>query len=341
MSKPATSLIAFESLSETGLYARELVDDLTTNHQAYTHTISAIGGFDAASFNIGGTEEYLKDWFDDGLMRRIVYFDTEGIPVWEGYVNRLNLAFGTSQKTKTVENVINRVYLKYSPLDLSALTPVALEPTTLIIDDVASQAKFGVKATVINGGEQTDEGAFNWARVVLGKRSLPQIGENINLSGSGSAPALRIECRGYFHTLKWIPYEANEIGKIQAHQVIQEILEFFNSLNPGWISTNFGWMDFNFRQERRGADELKTCWSLIEDIIKRGGLGGERWVAGLYQDRLLSYKPAEDLQALYRDALVLTRSLNDPAQRIFEEGFDAEIKPWNVVPDRILRTVDI
>lgn len=333
-------LLAFEPLSETGLYARDFVDDLTENHQGYTHTISAMGGFDKASFTISGNESYLQDWFDDGLMRRVVMLNPEAIPVWEGYVNRLGLTIGSYKKTKTIESMINRVYMKYSPLDLSVVPPIALPPTTIIIDDLDSQAKWGVKATLVNGGENTDEGAYNWARVILNDQAIPQVGEAVNTSGTNTA-TLKVDCNGYLSTLKWLPYISSIAGTIQAHQVIQEIIEFFNDTNSGWISTDFGLIDYNFRIDRRSADEFKSCWDLIINITKRGGLGGERWVVGLYQNRQLIYKPAEDFQAFYGDAITLTRSLRDPAQRIFEEGLDTEVKPWDMLPDRILRTVDL
>ena len=80
---------------------------------------------------------------------------------------------------------------------------------------------------------------------------------------------------------------------------------------------------------------------LIKNIIDAGGLGGERWVGGFYQNRMFQYKEAEDFLGLYSDHFNLYRSLDDPAQMIFDSALGTEIKPWDMVPDRILKTVDL
>lgn len=342
MSAGNLTLLAYEPLSEQGLYARDFFDDITENHDSYTHIIKALGGFDKANFNIKGTRDYLEEWFADGLMRRVVMLNPEGLTAWEGYVSRIILNVGTLQRTKSVENMFNRVYMIFSPIDVST-APVGLseETTNLVFNHLPSQADFGIKATVIKGGEITHGDAFDWSRTILDSRGDIQIGENITTSSKNTLN-IKIEAKGYWHTLEWLPYINDAaVGEIQAHQVISEILEFFNEINPGWISTNFNLMDYNFRLERRGADEFKTCLSLIKDIINRGGSGGERWVGGIYDDRQFIYKAAEDFNMMYGDDSFLIRELKDKAQRIFDQSLDAEVKPWDLRPDQILRTTDL
>lgn len=338
---PNLSLIAYEDLvSAQGLYAQTFVDDLTANHEGYTHTISAVGGFDTASFTLKGDEAYLRDWYDDGLLRRVVLYNPEAIPVWEGFVNRLRLTSGTKQETKTVENMYNRVYMYYSPLDTSVSPPLEKNPVTLIFDDTPSQLTYGVKAVVISGGGRADATAYDWGRTVLQNRKLPAVGESDDTTSTG-AYSLAVECLGYYHALKWIPYRATSGGTIQSHQVIQEVLGYFNTVNPGWISQNFGWMDYNFATSRRGYTDWPSCWDVIEGIIKTGGRGGERWVGGIYQDRRMIYKAAEEVNGLYSQEFQLYRSLKDTGQLIYDVAIGTEVKPWDLTPDKILHTVDI
>lgn len=334
------TLKAYEPLSEQGLYAREFIDDITGNHEAYTHTISAVGGFDVASFTLKGNRDYLDDWFDDGLMRRVELQNPEGITVWEGFVNRLNYTVGTLTKTKTVENMYNRVYVQFSPLDFSVFPPIASPPQTWTFDDATSQARYGIKSIIISGGERAATTVYDWGRTILKNRKDVQIGETVNTSGQDST-LIGVECKGYWHTLKWLPYINNATGYIQAHQVIEEVIRYFNSQNQGWFPMDFGWLDYNFRTAQRGSDSLQTCYEIINNIILEGGSGGERWVGGFYQGRKFSYKPAEDFQGLYADEVDLYRSLSDPAQFIYDSATGTEVKPWDMVPDRILRTVDI
>lgn len=333
-------LIAYEPVTERGLYAREMVEDITDRSEGYNHTIDADGGFNQASFTIKGPESYLRDWMEDGLFRRIVKFNPEGLPSFEAYVEKLSFANGSYQKTKSLDSVVNRVYLRYSPLDVTTTTPTPAPQQTMIVDDTSSQARYGVKAVIQNGGEITDEEAYAWARLILREQAEPQEGESVNTLGT-STPALKVDVKGFYHTLKWVPYYALSTGKLHSHLVIQDVLRYFDGINPGFISTDFGLMDFNFLQTKRYYDSYPTCQKVIDDIVKFGGLAGERWVFGVYDNRTAVYKPAEDLRGLYSDSLLLTRSLRDPEQKIFEEGLETEVKPWDMRPDRILRTVDL
>lgn len=334
------TLVAYEPLTNQGLYSADFSDDLTANHEGWSHTIMAVGGYDQASFTLKGTRDYLNDWYDDGLFRRVVLYNPEGLVCWEGFVERMRLTAGTLQKTKALEGLFNRIYLRYSPLDFSVFPPLALPPETLILNDPASQLYYGVKAAVISGGERADTTAYDWGRTVLGEKAWPAVGESVNTL-SGDAMSLELECKGYVHTLKWLPYLNSIAGSIQAHQVVQEVLRYFNGLNPGWISQDFGLMDYNFRAAQRGYDDMRSCWDVIAAIIGEGGRGGERWVGGVYQDREFVYKPAEDAGGLYSQEVQLWRALGDPGQFIYDVAIGAEVKPWDMLPDRVLHTVDI
>lgn len=333
------TLIAYEPVSEQGLYAREFVDDLTAKHERYTHTISAVGGFTQASFTLKGDRAYLDAWFDDGLMRRVVFYNPEGVPVWEGFVEQMKYSVGTIQKTKSVKGMYNRVYMRFSPLETASNPVTAGVPIALPYDDVDSQSKWGVKATVINGGELTHAEAYAWAQVILRTAAEPQLGETVNTQESGP-PNIEMGLKGYFEVLNWVPYLSTSLGDLPAQQVVTEVLQYYNAINPGWISTSPGWMDWNFRPERRMAGEYNTCWKVITNVVQRGGVSGERWVGGFYQDRTFAYKTAEDFRTLYGEYLFYTRRLSDPAQRIYDEN-GVEVRPWDVVPDRILMTVDV
>lgn len=338
---PKFALIASESLvNSQGLYAAEFADDITNNHEGWTHTINAVGGFEAANFSLKGDKDYLKDWFDEGILRRVVYFNPEAIPIWEGFVSRMRFTSGTIQETKTIDNLYNRVYMVYNPLDTSTSPPTELPSKTLIFNDVPSQLKYGVKAIVISGGGRTDAVAFDWGQTVLKNRKEIANGESDNITAQ-DAYSLEVECLGYYHTLKWIPYIKNVTGSLQSQQVIQEVLDYFNTINGSWLSQNFGLMDYNFATSPRGYDDLPSCWDVIENVIKSGGRGGERWVGGIYQNRQFIYKPAEEVDGLYSDEFQLYRSLEDTGQFIYDSATGTEVKPWDMTPDKILHTVDI
>jgi len=338
---PGLSLISYEPVNESGLYAREFVDDLTDNHWGYTHTISAVGGFTSANFSLKGTREYLDDWFDDGLFRRVVLYNPEAIMVWEGFVNRMTYTVSSLQKSKSLDTMSNRVYLRFSPIDLSTIPPIVSPPETIQVNDIASQIDWGVKSLVIFGGERVRTYVVDpWAANVLKERKDVKTGENVNTMRT-EAPFIEVECKGYYDVLRWLPYDCVTSGSILAHQVIIEIMNYFNLVNQGWLSMSPGWIDYSFRNERRCRDELMSCWDVIAQIIGKGGAGGERWVGGLYQNRQMVYKAAEDFGGLYADHFELRRALEDINQFIYDVPMGWEVKPWDMVPDRVLHTTDV
>lgn len=332
------SLKAYEPLQTTGTLYGQFVEDLTHNHEGGNFVINAVGGFDSSSFTIKDTQGNLDDWYEDGLMRRITWENPEGIQVWEGYVHSIEYQTGKQRKSKSIENYLNRVYMDYAPLDTSVSPPLELSPVILLVNDLAGQAKYGIKSRVISGGGRADDTAYDWARTVLKNQSKVPVGRTVSTQSGGSA-SISIEAKGYYHTLKWLPYIKVATGKIQAHQVIQEILSYFHAINP-WLSLDFGWMDYNFRRARRGYDELLSCWDVIENIIREGGSGGERWVGGFYQNRQFVYKPAEDILGMYSQSFELYQALGDPGQFIYDSALGSEVKPWDMTPDQVLHTVD-
>lgn len=338
MSNP--TIQAYQPLTEQGLYAENFQEDLTLNHEGWTHTISAVGGFDTAKFKLKGDLNYLQDWFEDGLMRRVVFYDSESVQTWEGFVSRLDFSYGSAKKTRAIDNVQNRVYLYYTPVIYIGGNPIETIPIHLTLDDAPSQDKYGIKAAVVNAGARTDEEAVDWAKTVLKFNANPQRGSSpISILG-GSEPYIDITLLGYYHTLKWIPYFNSNYTPIRAHQVIIEVLQYFNTINPGWIDQSFTWMDFNTRLQQRGYNSLKSCWDVIEEVINNGGPAGTRWVGGLYQDRRFIYKQAEDFDGLYGEYSELIRSITGRDLLIYDGDTGAEVKFWNVYPDRLLRTVD-
>lgn len=343
---PDLSLIAYEPVQEQGLYAREFVDNITGNHEGYRHVIKAVGGFESASFRLKGTRDYLDEWFEDGLMRRIALYNPEAVMIWEGFVNRLRYTIGTLQKTRSMDGMYNRVVQLYTPIVSEPEEPVIVDPPhDPIYDHAGSVAEWGVKSVFISGGEMTDEEAFAWGRAILRDRHEPPIGDSVNTQAA-DPPFIEVECLGYYHTLKWMPFLPEETtctvseAEVQAHQAIQEVLQFYSDcVNPGWISTDTDWIDFNFLLYRQRSEQ-KSCWDVIADIIRLGGLGGERWVGGIYQHRQMVYKAAESLDTLYGEFMQMTRSLDDREQKVYDE-LGVEVKPWDMLPDRILRTVDL
>lgn len=329
-------------------------EDITKKSENYTHAISAIGGFDTCSFILKGTQDYLDDWFKNGLMRDVRKENPQGNTIWNGYITRMSYNLGRTTKTKTLDDLFNRVYIRYSPIlgwvtqttegGESFETPITGAPGVLYVDNDDSIDDWGYKTAVINGGERTTSRALDWADTIINEVAKrkgeiePQINDNPFISTDQS---ITVECKGYWHMLDWVPYSFTSSGYIAKSELIKLAIQIFNSLNPGYFDTNFSSVESNPELIQRNSTEYASCLSIIKTILQDGGPGGYRWVGGIYNNQEMVYKRANtrNLENLYGFNRYVTYAKSTD-QKIYDEYTSVEVKPWDLRPDNILITRD-
>lgn len=302
-------------------------------------TITAGVGFDKASFDLRGSVEDLRAWFRGGLARDVVFRAPDSSRVWEGYVSRLTLVIGASTRVQSLDQLANRIFYVYRPLDTSDAPPGVGAQTSLTTNNAFSQAQFGVKTMTISGGEKTAAAATAEAAALLAEMSHLWEDGSERFSGS-SEPALRVEMLGYAHMLNWNNYSASGAGTVTRSALVQAIVV----ADPnGILSSDYTNVAANGETVEQYRDGSRPSWGLIQDVGQAGS--SYRWVAGVYEGRRLHYKQAEGLDA-GGDLLggnryeVITRNLYDPGERFFDRA-GRELLPWQIRPDRLLRTTGL
>ena len=336
---PKNSLFAYNGIDADGnfIYDREFLTNLTGKYEKWKHKIAALGGYKSASFTLTEEQIDLDDWWNDGLMRKLIYRNPEGVPIFEGFVSKLAYSFGTDNMTRQIQDHHNRIYMRFTEVTPKGKA-VDGDPRVIIVNDTSFQRRFGIKSKVVNGGEITADEAYAWARAELTNGARVKTGMGINVSGT-STPNIKVTVDGFYKTLEWIPYYSTSDDEVPAHDFIKAVLAQFSTVNPGFINTDYSWMDYNFLRVRARSEDYNTCWKLINDVVNYGGLGGERWVLGLSSDRRVIYKPAETITNIYNTEGHYTRTLRDPKKRIYQEGLGV-VQPWDMLPDRIIVTID-
>lgn len=305
-----------------------------------TYTISAIYGYDSCQFTLRGDIDYLRGWFRAGLIRDITWRSPNGQIIWNGYVRALKLQQGGLSRSKSIAEMANRVYYVYSSLDTSTNPPTAGEQKTTTINDTTSQATYGIKTVTISGGQVTDTAAGVEAATALTELSRIRIDEQMTF-GQGTPPALSITCAGYAHMMNWFNYsQTGTSGTANISSVIAAILAADPNSVANTSATN---IDTNTTQAEQYFNGDRPAWNVIQDLAARGSAANNRWIAGIYENRKLTYKQAETVDTAWNpdsDNKYLTYQKNpgDPADRIFDEA-GREVEPWNVRPDRLFFTV--
>ena len=64
------------------------------------YTLSSERGYDTATFILHGEEDYLNEWFKNGLARDVVWKAPDGFETWNGYVSRMTLGIGGIARTR-------------------------------------------------------------------------------------------------------------------------------------------------------------------------------------------------------------------------------------------------
>lgn len=168
--------------------------------------VAAIGGPTTADIELSGPMAQLCEalrWLRYG----VTIVNGQGLPVWWGYVEGVEIVAGALWDRVSLESMWNRVAVTYA---YYAADGGWLRATTSQADDTESVARYGVKELTASLGDG-DSGMATARRAeilrVAGKPvALPMI--------DARAPGVRLLCRGWWETLNWKYFQRLE-GRIE------------------------------------------------------------------------------------------------------------------------------
>ena len=120
-------------------------------------------GFDTAEISFAANLQDVDEWLLRGLNRHIVIVSPELLVVWEGFVNEMEVTIGGLTISRgPLMDVSNRVSVVYSRIfEDAAPAPSGGKWQTIIVEDSASQSKWGVFEEVYSIGEATLDSAVD------------------------------------------------------------------------------------------------------------------------------------------------------------------------------------
>ena len=145
---------------------------------SYTHTVSAFGGYDTASFTLNTTQTEAEDWLENGLMRDVKVFGSALDTVWEGFVDEIRITVGPLTATMgPLLDVANKVAVLYTPLMHGAGGEVSGSQTlSAWQEDTTINDFYGTMPKIINAGTITVTG-----RLLLDDRLSVVLGHLLSL----------------------------------------------------------------------------------------------------------------------------------------------------------------
>lgn len=295
---------------------------------SYSHSISALGGFNSAEMRLADQQLDLEDWLVNGLGRHVVVYNEAGAIVWEGFVDSLEGKLGSLTVTRgPLLQVVNRTALVYSTVDTTVTPPLAGgRAKTTTINHAVSQGLFGIIEALLSGGGMTPTDAAQAAATFLAENAYPATSQTVNLS-SGGAPQLTISCRGYYAWLESFVYNYTAAsGTVTATAKILAAL----AANPNiaWLPFGIAGIAANALTVARYEDGDNTAWNIIKSTTALGDATNARWLFGVYEGRACQYNAAPTV-AEYQQRIATPRS------QVLTIG-GAPVDPWDVRPGKWL-----
>lgn len=305
------------------------IGELSSQIDSYEHSIERVGGYWAASIKINERQSVLEEWYETGLGRRIVTYSPYGRVIWEGFVNRIELNLGgLSVSIGPLLDVVNRSKLVYSFIDTSGAQALAgLRLQTDWLADLRSQARYGIFTKVLSSGGTTEDLANALVTEYLREFADPQTTQD---DGASNATYMNLECLGYVHLTKTYLYNNLNTG---AQNLSTKLALVLDTEPNGFITHGSGRIELNELQEPAFANNDDVAWSVISELIAKGGSDDRNRLFGIYEGRRPVYEATPNEIGYYQ-------SLTDRARRILLPGGQV-VEPWDVQPGKWLFVPDL
>lgn len=311
------------------IYGTNQVDEFTNQISGYEHELLADGGYWSARMTVQDIQLDLEDWYERGLGRRIVTYSPDGVTIWEGIVNTIKLNLGGLTKTiGPYLDIANKVRLIYSYIDTTAGSPVTgLRLTTDWTSNTSSQSRYGILEKVLSSGGATPTNADDIRDLYLAENARPGRSEEQAFGGGGQS--MELECIGVIQFAQRFTYNSTTTGAQNLSVKLQAVLD----ADPnGFIAQTFSYLDSNTLQVSAYDNDNRIAWNIIKELVAQGDASNNRWLFGVYADRLARYTQMIE-QTDYQ------QSLSDPGQKVFTPG-GTIVEPWYILPGKWLLVTD-
>lgn len=295
--------------------------------------INANGGFGNSGFTFVDKKRQIIDWYENGLGRHVECYNPRHSLIYAGFVNKVRINYGgLSAERGPIMEVVNRTSLLYTPLDITVFPPVEGIPrSTTIIEDEASQAKYGIYERVLNGGTIPDEDADQIQATYLAENAFPKTNNAQIVLGSSQQPlSISIECMGYGEYLRAYVYNQREsASSITITTKIQNVL----GADPnGIFSTDYSNIDVNNFLVSSYEGDNRDALTILQGLLTVGDINDVRYLLGVYDTQRVHYNPVPS-------EIEYLQHLSERKQKV--ETIHGEfVDPWDVKPGKWLKYAD-
>jgi len=324
---PVIGSVDFNDNLEAGDWVRD----------SYEHEIRSIGGFWRAQFELQPDRlglGYLEEYMENGVGRNVDAYDSNGLLVWQGYIDRLKLELPGVDIVVTLDNMANRVWVRF----LSTAGGATNRSTKA--NDTESQNRFGTKEQTLAGNIiSVSAAADQAAEANLSQYADPRQSETGIRSTIGERePRLKIFCKGYYHTLNWRTY--NQTATTGDQNINVQIQDIINDMGEFIDDTD---LVTNTTQVTQYHDDDEFAGDIIQRITNLADSSNNRHIIGVYEDRELRYEQMIDIDSSASDIINIKYGFQtkNNVQLIKELATGRIIPPSQIRPNNWLKVEDL
>lgn len=307
---------------------------LTKEISEYNHAIVALGGYQDAYIQIAGKTLDIQEWINRGLGRHISVKNHALGQVWEGFVNRIEIAHGgVTLGVGPLMTIANRASAVYTPLlDATVYPPVTgTSMQGVIYDNDDSRARFGTIEKILAAGTCTDAESDYYVAAYLTQMAWPENSTMLAI-GQADVPTIRLECLGYNAWLSAYTYLDDTVGTTTLSAKLQSILA---ADYDGLFSTDYNYIDANAYLTPTEELDIATAWTIIQSITALGDVNDARWTFGIYDGRKAYYRAVPTVSQV-----AYSYTMSDKLQQIKTMG-GISVYPWDVRPAQWVFLTDL
>jgi hypothetical protein len=291
---------------------------------SYSHSIKDKFGFESMQATYVTTLEDALAWFSTGLMRNLIGSGPDGGTIWEGFVSEIELKAGQESRTISLDNMANRIKVKYN-------TPAGAGGTSSTVSDTTSIAQYGTKDAVLPLGDASSTAANNKAARALVELKQPRASGSIGIAtGELGNVELTITGAGWYSTLGWV---VTSRASTTVTSTTTQVGALIGTASPGIGATNPFLSTSTTSIASSGISDIETIEAdtpyveKIETLLDQGDSTGNPLSWGVYADRVFV---VEASAAATPTTIGLTRSI---AEGVVRDVYSNQVNWWDVRPN--------
>lgn len=236
---------------------------------------TAIGGCEEALLWVDDTWMEIEDWAD-ALARPVEVVDEHGQLLWWGWVEAVSKHLPSISLSYDLDKCANRVAVLYRSLEPGQAFGEWQQ--TAWVDDLESQAVYGIKERLLKVGVLSVEQAEHWRDIELKRRAFPNLELNPGNTAEARTRGIYLRCKGWLHRLNWRVWqcESGVTGNTVAQSGSQAIGDNadHSALSQSFLikrKLQLSAVSLRLRKVGTPGDQLRVDVRLAEDGSPVGG----------------------------------------------------------------------